>query len=158
MRYVITCLVTRNTLLPRVVLACLLVVFSYPPVVIVYTFVVFVCPFVCPLRSTRLSTLVSVCSLLVLVVLSVRLFITNLNEIQKQPLACVLQNLAIFTGKHLYWSLLSIKYFHVNITKFLRTVFLKRTTPVAVSGNSKLLYKIVAQSHIAKNCRKSEPI
>ena len=56
MRYVITCLVTRNTLLPLVVLACLLVVLSYPPVVIVYPFVVIVCPFVCPLRSTRLST------------------------------------------------------------------------------------------------------
>ena len=35
MRYVITCLVTRNTLLPLVVLVCPLVVLSHPPVVLI---------------------------------------------------------------------------------------------------------------------------
>ena len=54
----------------------------------------------------------------------------------------------------------SIKYqvFSCKYYEIFKNSFLKRTTPVAVSGNSKLLYKIVAQSHIAKNCRKSEPI
>ena len=59
MRYVITCVVTRNTLLPLVVLVCPLLVLSYPPVVLVYLLVVPVCP------------------LVALVVLSVGLFITD---------------------------------------------------------------------------------
>ena len=67
---------------------------------------------------------------------------TNFLKQQKQPLEefrkkCVLQNLAIFTRKHLRWSLFGVfgvnfvkkrlqhKYFPMNITKFLRTPILK---------------------------------
>ena len=49
-----------------------------------------------------------------------------------------LKNFAIFTGKHLCWSLCLIKLqtwgcFPVNIAKFLRTSFFYRTPPVAAS-------------------------
>ena len=63
-RYV-TCLVTRSTFLPHVVLLYPLAVLCCPLVVLVYPFVVLACPLV-----------ISVCPLIVLVVLSVRLFIT----------------------------------------------------------------------------------
>ena len=59
MHYVITCLVTRNTLLALAVLIFLFVLLGYLPAVLVYLLVVLVCPFV------------------VLLVLSVGLFITD---------------------------------------------------------------------------------
>ena len=78
----------------------------------------------------------------------------------------VIKNLAKFTGNtcvgvlffNYYWSLFFIKkrfqqrYISVNIAKFLRTVFFKRTPPVAASRNCKqLLPKIVAELDITKN-------
>ena len=66
MHYVITCLVTRNTLLALVVLIFPFLVLSYLPVVLVYPLVVLVCLLV-----------VSVCPLVLLVVLSAGLFITD---------------------------------------------------------------------------------
>ena len=59
MHYVITCLVTRNTLLALAVHIFLFVLLGYLPAVLVYLLVVLVCPFV------------------VLLVLSVGLFITD---------------------------------------------------------------------------------
>ena len=63
----------------------------------------------------------------------------------------VLKNFALFTGKHLCWSLFLIKFpawrpfallirlqhrcFPVKFTKFLRTTFFDRTPTVAASGN-----------------------
>ena len=69
MRYGIAYLVTRSTLLPLVVLIYSLVVLIWPPVVLVYSLVLLVCSFVCPL--------------VVLVVLSVGLFITDLYNDNK---------------------------------------------------------------------------
>ena len=76
--YVITCLVTRCTLLPLavlvyplVVLVCPLIVLVCPPIILVHPLVVLVCPL-----------LVSVCPLIVLVVLSVSLFITDQHFIK----------------------------------------------------------------------------
>ena len=87
MHYVITCLVTRNTLLALVVLSFPFVVLVYPPVVLVYTLVVLVCPFVCsivvsvcPLVVLVCPLEVSACPLVVLVVLSIGLFITDQNS------------------------------------------------------------------------------
>ena len=75
--YGITCLVSRSTLLPLVVLiyplvalVCSLVVLVCPPVVSVCPLVVLVCPlvvFVCPLVVSVCPLLVSVCPLVVLV-------------------------------------------------------------------------------------------
>ena len=77
MRYVIICLVTRNTLLPLVVLIFPLVGLSYSPVVLVYPLVVLLCPFFSPLVVLVWPLVVLVCPLAVLVVLSVSLFITD---------------------------------------------------------------------------------
>ena len=88
LRHYVTCLLTRGTLLPLVVLICLLVVLTYPPVVLVCPLVLLVCPFafllvvpVCPLVESVCPLIVSawpfVCPLVVLVVLSVGLFITD---------------------------------------------------------------------------------
>ena len=74
--YVITCLVTRNTLLPLVVFFCPIVVLSYPPVVLVYPLIVLICPLVVlvyPLVVLVYSLVVPVCPLVVPVVLSFNL-------------------------------------------------------------------------------------
>ena len=76
MHYVITCLVTRNTLLALAVLIFPFALLSYPLVVLACLLVVLVCPLVvlvCPL-------VVSNCPLVVLVVLSVGPFITNRSK------------------------------------------------------------------------------
>ena len=72
----------------------------------------------------------------------------------------VLKNFAIFTGKHLCWSLFLIKlikglkscnfikkrlqhrFFPVNIAKFLSTAFFYRTLPVAASKDKFLISNI----------------
>ena len=80
--YGITCLVTRTTLPPLVVLACPLAR-VYPLVILVCPLVALVCPlvvFVCLLVVLVCPLVVSVCPLMVLVVLSVGLFITDLIE------------------------------------------------------------------------------
>ena len=73
MHYVITCLVTRNTLLALVVLSFPFVVLGYQHVVLVCPLVVLVCPRV-----------VSVCPLVVLAVLSVGFLITDLYIASKR--------------------------------------------------------------------------
>ena len=73
----------------------------------------------------------------------------NCKKLQKQPQADVFQNIgvlknfAIFTGKHLCWSLfkacifikkkLQHRCFLVNIVTFLRTAFLQNTSAASVS-------------------------
>ena len=63
LRHCVTFLVTHGTLLPLVVLIFQFLVLVYPLVVLVFPLVVLVCPFVC--------------SLVVLAVLSVGLFVTD---------------------------------------------------------------------------------
>ena len=88
MRYGNAYLVTRSTLLPLVVLICPIVVLVYSVVVLVCQLVVIVCPFFCLLVVLVCPLVVSVCPLVVLVrpfvcplvvfvVLSVGLFITD---------------------------------------------------------------------------------
>ena len=95
LRHCVTCLVTRGTLLPLVVLICQLVVLVYPLVVLVCPLVVLVClfgfllvvsvcllvvfvwPFICPLVVFAQPF---VCPLVVLIVLSVGIFITDRQE------------------------------------------------------------------------------
>ena len=82
--FIITCLVTRSTLLQLVVLIFPLAVLVYPPVVLVYPLVALVCllvVLVCPLVVSVCPPVVLVwpfvCPLAALVVLSVGLFITD---------------------------------------------------------------------------------
>ena len=84
MRYGIAYLVTHSTLLPLVVITYPLVVLVCPLVVLVYSLavlvcqlVVLVCPFVCLLVVLVCPPVVSTSPLVVLVVLSVGLFITD---------------------------------------------------------------------------------
>ena len=71
---------SRKTLLPLVVLIVPLAVLVYPPVVFVYPLVVLVCSFVCLIVSVCPPIVLVwplVCPLVVLVVLSAGLFITD---------------------------------------------------------------------------------
>ena len=87
LHYVITCLITCNTLLALVELIFPFVVLGYPHVVRVFPLVILVCPLVvlvcplvvlvCPLVVLNCPLVISVCPLVVLVVLSVSLFITD---------------------------------------------------------------------------------
>ena len=82
----------------------------------------------------------------------------------------VLKNFVIFTGKYLYWRLFLIKlspkslqhrYFLVNIAKFLRTPFLRKTSVAAsaVLKNSYIPRKtsVAEASRVARTAYHEKP-
>ena len=107
MHYVITCLVTCNTLVALAVFIFPFVALGYPLVVLICPLVVLVSPFVCPLIILVYSLVVLacplvvlVCPLVVLVVLSVGLFITDHQ-----------QHMELLTDPHSFFPKITLSWF-----------------------------------------------